>query len=205
MILVRLLPYDDMLRELDFELPSMDRAEPAAIQFYRKVGNQIIQSAQSTETTSNMLGLAQSLLSVHLYGRHAEIWKAVTLLQDFPYAIGKKLPGLSHNDELNGGPRRTEGRSSSTSDSNEPPGPLRKSQQNYDDYLYTSALKEMGENDGFSPHYTSEQVCFQPPKWRVTVLYRDFQFSAEASSKKAAKHSASKSMWLEMGENLLGN
>ena len=74
-----------------------------------------------------------------------------------------------------------------------------------EEHVYTSALKEFGDAEGFLPSYDRTQVSLQPIRWRVTVHYRDFQSSAEASSRKAAKHSASKSLWLQMGKGVIAN
>lgn len=74
-----------------------------------------------------------------------------------------------------------------------------------EEHVYTSALKEFGDSQGVLPSYDPTQVSFQPIRWRVTVHYRDFQSSAEASSRKAAKHSASKTLWLKMGKGVIVN
>ncbi|OQE39986.1 hypothetical protein PENCOP_c006G00451 [Penicillium coprophilum] len=69
-----------------------------------------------------------------------------------------------------------------------------------EDHEYTSALKEMGDSECHSPKYTLIRLGFDPPRWSAVVQYRGTQSSAKASSKKAAKHSASKSLWLQMGK-----
>ncbi|KAJ5594038.1 uncharacterized protein N7459_000246 [Penicillium hispanicum] len=73
------------------------------------------------------------------------------------------------------------------------------------DHAYTSALKEMGDAESCLAQYTLKKMRFEPPMWGATVYYRDHQSYAEATSKKAAKHSASKSLWLQMGKGLIGN
>lgn len=205
MMLLKLLPYDAMLRELGFEVSSKDQAEPEAFHFYRKVGDLIIQSAQSTHPSAKILLSVQNLLYFHLNGRHAEIRKTITFLQDPSTTIGKYIPYPCHHYESNSSTREPERRSSSPNASEEIPGSLRKSQHICHDYVYTSALKEMGECEGILPHYTSKQISLQPPTWGVTVHYGGFRISAEASSKKSAKHSASKYLWLQMGKSLLSN
>lgn len=74
-----------------------------------------------------------------------------------------------------------------------------------EEHFYTSALKELGDAEGSLPTYTSTQVSYQPIRWKVTVHYRDFRSSAEASSSRAAKHSASKSLWIQMGKRVIVN
>ena len=204
MILLKFLPYDDMLRELGFELPSKEQTEPEAFHFYRKVGDLIIQSAQSTHPSAKILSSVQNLLSFHLNGCHAEIRKTITFLQDPSSTIGKYIPYPCHHYESKDSTREPE-RTSSSPNTSEIPGTLRKTQHICHDYVYTSALKEMGEAEGLLPHYTSKQISLQPPTWGVTVHYGGFRVSAEASSKKSAKHSASKYLWLQMGKSLLSN
>ncbi|KAL2706058.1 hypothetical protein AAEP93_001308 [Penicillium crustosum] len=72
--------------------------------------------------------------------------------------------------------------------------------QIYEDHKYTSALKEMGDSECSSPDYSLIRLGFDPPRWCAVAQYRGVKSSAEASSKRAAKHSASKSLWLQMGK-----
>jgi hypothetical protein len=94
------------------------------------------------------------------------------------------------------------------SDANDGEGPqLREprtnTEQTYEDYMYTSALKEMGDIEGFSPTYTLNRLSLEPSKWGATAQYKQFKSFSEGISKRAAKHSASKALWLKLGKSAI--
>lgn len=72
-----------------------------------------------------------------------------------------------------------------------------------EDHMYTSALKEIGDIEGFSPTYTLNRLSLTPSKWGATAQYKRFKTFAEGTSKKAAKHSASKALWLMLGKSAI--
>jgi hypothetical protein len=76
-------------------------------------------------------------------------------------------------------------------------------EQTYEDYMYTSALKEMGDIEGSSPTYTFNRLSLEPSKWGATVQYKQSTSFSEGISKKAAKHSASKALWLKLGKGAI--
>lgn len=84
------------------------------------------------------------------------------------------------------------------------PGKLHRNTENgCDDSRYTIALKEMGDSEFISPKYDLVPLSLDPPRWGANVQYKAFRSQGEANSKKAAKHCASKALWLEMGHEAL--
>ncbi|KAJ5263825.1 hypothetical protein N7478_011430 [Penicillium angulare] len=203
--MIELLPYDEMLKELGCELLPLEGPEPAALQFYLKIGVLVIQSTQNPHQPSSLLNQAQGLLYGHLNRCHAEIWKTTTSHRSSTNMIGDVFGDESHYDQHNGNNRDSEETSSTRSDFYQSSDELQKTQQTYDDFIYTTALKEMGDTESYLPRYTLKRIVLEPPRWGATVQYKDLQSYAEANSKKAAKHSASKSLWLQMGKPLLAN
>lgn len=78
-----------------------------------------------------------------------------------------------------------------------------KPKKDHDGNQYTSALKEMGDAECILPVYNLISLSLCPPKWGATVHFKGISSYAEAYSKKAAKHSASKALWLKMGQNVI--
>ncbi|CAI7585106.1 unnamed protein product [Penicillium discolor] len=76
-------------------------------------------------------------------------------------------------------------------------------EQIYDDHVYTTALKEMGDAEYCLPTYRLIPLCYSPPRWEAVAQYKGVRSSAEAFSKRAAKHSASKALWLQLGNSTL--
>ncbi|KAJ5497793.1 hypothetical protein N7453_006844 [Penicillium expansum] len=94
--------------------------------------------------------------------------------------------------------------STSTLPEYQPPSVLRgDTEQTDEEHVYTSALKELGDSENRVPTYASNQLCHSPPRWKAVAQYKGVRSSAEASSKKAAKHSASKALWLQLGNSTL--
>lgn len=96
----------------------------------------------------------------------------------------------------------------SQSDSNDGEDPqLRESRTNTkptnEDYRYTSALKEMGDIEGFLPTYTLNRLSLEPPRWGATARYKQLTSFSEGISKRVAKHSASKALWLKLGKSAI--
>ncbi|KAJ5701038.1 hypothetical protein N7488_008586 [Penicillium malachiteum] len=199
-----MLPYDEMLVELGLELLSLEEKEPASFQFYRQIGAMVIQNAQITQDPFSTSKIAQRILCRYLNRCHAEIWKGAAPNRGSPSMMGSASGNSSRDVEENDCDKSVES-ASTQSHFYRSPDELPLTQQISDDFVYTSALKEMGDMESCVPRYTLKRMVIQPPKWRAIVQYRDLQSFAEASSKKAAKHSASKSLWFLMGKSPLGN
>jgi hypothetical protein len=67
------------------------------------------------------------------------------------------------------------------------------------DWRYTLALKEKGDQESFVPRYDEAMQRERPPLWMVTVTYDNVTESGEAKSKREAKHLASKKAWYTLG------
>ena len=65
--------------------------------------------------------------------------------------------------------------------------------------LYTMALKERGDQQRVTPLYTEQTVKLAPPTFRVAVEFQGNTFEAWGSSKKEAKHEASKKACNHLG------
>lgn len=206
--MTKMLPYDEMLKELGLEKLSLEEREPASFQFYRQIGALVIQNAKITQDPSSTSKLAQSILYIYLHRCHAEIWKAAIPSRGSSSIMGSTFGDFSNGVEDNEDDdcNKSVGESSSTrSNFYQSPDEFQRGQKTCDDFVYTSALKEMGDMESCLPRYTLKRTVIDPPKWRAIVQYRDLQSFAEASSKKAAKHSASKSLWFQMGKSPLGD
>ena len=70
--------------------------------------------------------------------------------------------------------------------------------------LYSTILKELGDEDGRYGVYVEERVNFVPPLWKCTVVFREVQGVGESSKKRTAKHKASRSAYLQLGYPALG-
>ena len=57
---------------------------------------------------------------------------------------------------------------------------------------YTVILKEHGDHIGVIPDYEVETLSLVPPQFRVTVTFKGSRFEGWGSSKKEARHKASK-------------
>ncbi|KAJ5364458.1 uncharacterized protein N7496_010171 [Penicillium cataractarum] len=204
-VMTEMLPYDEMLVELRLELLSLEEREPASFQFYRQIGAMVIRNAEITQGPFITLKLAQNILYRYLNRCHAEIWKGAVPNRGSPSTMGSAFGDSSHDFEGNDCDKSVGDSDSTQSHFYRSPDELRLTQQTYDDFVYTSALKEMGDMESCVPRYTLKRMVVEPPKWRAIVQYRDLQSFAEASSKKAAKHSASKSLWFQMGKSPLEN
>jgi hypothetical protein len=75
--------------------------------------------------------------------------------------------------------------------------------QTDEEHVYTSALKNLRDSEYCLPTYNLTQSCYSPARWEAIAQYKGVKSSAEASSKKAAKHSASKALWLQLGNSTL--
>jgi hypothetical protein len=65
---------------------------------------------------------------------------------------------------------------------------------------YTSELKMHGDRQTIVPKYDTKQLSDQPPVFISTVWFGDLVVSGDKdSTKKGAKHMASKAAWLELG------
>ncbi|OQE41378.1 hypothetical protein PENCOP_c005G03927 [Penicillium coprophilum] len=67
-----------------------------------------------------------------------------------------------------------------------------------EEQAYTIYLKELGDSEGFLPAYTPTQLSYTPSRWRVVAQYRGLSSSGEAISIKAAKHLASRGLWMQL-------
>ncbi|KAJ5159296.1 uncharacterized protein N7500_008947 [Penicillium coprophilum] len=80
----------------------------------------------------------------------------------------------------------------------QPQNILRWTEQPGGEHAYTSYLKEFGDSEGFLPTYTSTKLSHYPSRWRVVAQYRGFSSFGEAISIRAAKHLASKDLWMQL-------
>ncbi|KAJ5771951.1 hypothetical protein N7520_002480 [Penicillium odoratum] len=103
-------------------------------------------------------------------------------------------PVMGHAERQSPSPQRTMERPE-----HHPPGDAQiNTGQTHDDHEYTTALKEKGDAESYSPHYDVTPLSLEPPRWSAVVEYNGYRSSAEGSTKKAARHSASKALWLQM-------
>ncbi|KAJ5192103.1 hypothetical protein N7449_008245 [Penicillium cf. viridicatum] len=94
--------------------------------------------------------------------------------------------------------------STSTPPEYQPPSDFQgNTEQTDEEHVYTSALKELGDSEYCLPTYILTRLCHSPPRWEAVAQYKGVRSSAEASSKRAAKHSASKALWLQLGNSTL--
>jgi hypothetical protein len=71
-----------------------------------------------------------------------------------------------------------------------------------DNSQFTSKLKEKGDQESLIPEYNTVSIRVHPPMWRVIVTYGEKTAEAQSRSKRAAKHEASRKMFLQLGVSM---
>lgn len=67
---------------------------------------------------------------------------------------------------------------------------------------YTMTLKERGDVDGFEPEYDISTLSLIPPRFKAVICLGKSSYEGQASTKKRAKHLASKNACLSLGISL---
>jgi hypothetical protein len=176
-------------------------SESAATPFFHKLGTLVTQDFIKPSST---MGLIRNLLSDYL-----------DKCRDKIIRYAKSLKSCS--DDLNGYPSHSDSQNCAKkqdlrddrenpcikAEATWPGGAKMFTMQSQDDHIYTTALKEMGDAESCSPHYYMTPLSLEPPRWSAVVEYKGYKSSAEGSTKKAAKHSASRALWLQMRGKLI--
>ena len=202
-ILRRDFPYDKLDIEIE-SVPYFDGSPASAeILFFFKVGTVLIQNRQYSTPSIEPI---ETFLSTHLNNNQEKILKLTNITREFSSRANydeSRSYYHKHKDtsrsnlwyqerqhHINGkGPQLGEAHANT--------------EQTYEDHMYTSALKEMGDTEGVSPTYTLNRLSLEPSKWGATAQYKQFKSFSEGSSKRAAKHSASKALWLKLGKSTI--
>ena len=66
-------------------------------------------------------------------------------------------------------------------------------------YVYTMILKEEGDRSSLQPIYTAQQISVVPPEFKVAVNFRGIDFFGRGTTKRQAKHEASKAACESLG------
>ncbi|CAI7580942.1 unnamed protein product [Penicillium glandicola] len=191
-IIMKELPYDELFLETELRLPDDVSSNSAAASFFRKIGTLIVQDFLRSSSSMEFI---RNTLCDYLNKNREKIEKYARSLKGCSDTANENPSPLDcQNDrskQNKGGPYiKAEYQQSVNAQMN--------MEQIYDDHVYTTALKEMGDAEYCSPNYKLIRLAYDPPRWGAEAQYKQVRSSAEASSKRAAKHSASKALWLQI-------
>ena len=175
----------------------------AEILFFSKVGTVPIQNRQCSTHSMEPI---ETFLSTHLKKSRDKILRMANITREFSRkANHDESRSNCHkpNDTSRSILRYQEKQHHINGEGPQLRETLADTEQTCEDHIYTSALKEMGDTEGVSPTYTLDRLSLEPPKWGATAQYKRFKSFSEGSSKKAAKHSASKALWLKLGKSTI--
>ena len=190
------LQYDELLSEIE-PTPHFDgSSESAATLFFHNIGTKVIQGY--LEPSLSMVPI-RVLLSGHLDKRREGIVNLTRSVKECSNGESDNLPLAHFQEDTPYKPWDQEQQLRTKDELFHQSYSHLAIEQICEDHKYTSALKEMGDSECSSPDYSLIRLGFDPPRWCAVAQYRGVKSSAEASSKRAAKHSASKSLWLQMG------
>ncbi|KAJ5323211.1 hypothetical protein N7476_001811 [Penicillium atrosanguineum] len=175
----------------------------AEVLFFLKIGTVLIQHRQSSTPSMEPI---ENFLSTHLNKSQKILLNLAKITREYPSKANYDESRSCYHGNQETPPSNLGYQEKQVNIDSEDPQQEKAwadAEHTYEDHMYTSALKEIGDIEGVSPTYTLNRLSLEPSKWGATAQYKQFKSFSEGSSKRVAKHSASKALWLKIGKGAI--
>lgn len=208
------LPYDELSHTLGLKSCSDNYTCSPQVEYFRLAGaslsrgtTNVLQTCLSKFLDNHKIGIMREIPTTATYGVCRETPSArPEPLDSHGQSTAdfiKEPPGLSRSESSSPSQESSTSTASNSMSTADTEVNLPEFQVMPKDSDYTIALKEKGDKESIIPVYEAYPVFGEISMWRMTVTYGTIVAEAQAHSKRAAKHLASREIWFKIERGIV--